>query len=507
MTLVVTIGGVSVTKQVIWDSLHIEAVLTRQVDTCDLTIIRTRDLTEIPRVGREIVVTADGTKVFAGVITSIEERASSYSQDGYQIEYHVKCADYARIMDAHLVAETYEEMTVDDIIADLNTNWFPSGVFTTVNVDCPVIVQYAQFNYLPGTEIMNRLAEMTGYDWYVDYNKDIHFFKPVTLSAPVDLEDDNGSYDYASLVLRHDNTQRRNTIVVRGGEYLGTQFTAEMEATGDDIIYPLGYRYTDFSVTLTGQPLNVGIDNIDNPDIFDVMYNFQEKIIRFRDARKPTAASIIRVGGKPHLPVIVKLKSQSDIDATLSAEGIGDGRYEYLIVQKSINSKEGARQQALAQIETYAQTMVEGEFGTETSGFEPGQKVRINSLSRAVDEYYIVNKVVTYAMTPTQLRYDISLISTKTFGFIELLKRLLLQEADKIEIDPNELTDLVEAASEEVSVTDSMVQAAQNDQAEALALSETFTAQSLNYAVQWVLGPWTPSGAKRLFILDGSKLS
>jgi hypothetical protein len=502
MTITLTIGGVDRTKQVLWDTLRVESVLTRQIDTCEFTMMRSASLTYKPVAGREVIITADGTRIFGGVITSVEARPTAYSN----IEYAIKCSDYARIMDAHLVAETYENMTVNAIIADLVATWFPAGVFTTVNVNAPVVVKYVQFNYLPGTEVMNRLAELTGYDWYVDYNKDIHFFLPAASTAPVTVQDDNGTYDYNSLVIRDDNTQLRNTIIVRGGEYLGTQFTAQILANGTDPVYPLPYRYDDFSCTVTGQRMTIGLDNIDDPNTHDVMYNYQEKIIKFRTSRIPTNGSVIRVGGKPHLPVIVKLKSQADINSTLSAEGIGDGRYEYLIVQKSINSKEGARQQALAQIATYAQTMVEGEFSSETAGFVPGQKVTINSVSRDINADYIINRVVTTALTPTQLRYDISIISTKTFGFVELLKRLLLQESDKIIIDPSEVTDLVEAASEEVTITDSMTQAAHNAQTEGITMTETFTAESLNYLVEFVLGEQARSGLKRQFILDGSPL-
>ena len=41
---------------------------------------------------------------------------------------------------------------------------------------------------------------------------------------------------------------------------------------------------------------------------------------------------------------------------------------------------------------------------------------------------------------------------------------------------------------------------------EAMDLTETFTAQSLDYGVEFVLGPQTPDGVKRVFVIGGSTL-
>lgn len=497
----VFINGVDKTKYIQAGSIQIDNVLTRKVDTCSFDLLNRDSDPYTPIIGQEVIVYLSSTKVFGGVITALNEKAEAYKL----LSYTVSCADYTRILDRRLVPDTYENMTVDAIIADLKTNYMPAD-FTIANVNCPIVIKYIAFNYIPVSKCLEQLAGYTGYDFYIDYDKDVHFFDAQNTTAPVDIQDDNGTYIYDSLVIRKDNSQVRNSIIVRGGEYLGSTFTTEILTNGTDTIFPLAYKYNDFKATLTGQSLNLGVDYIDNPDTHDALYNFQEKIIRFRDSRTPSAGSTLRVSGQPYLPVIVKVKSPIDIGTMSSMEG-GDGVYEYLIVDKSIDSKEGARQRAYAEIKTYATTLSEGEFITLTDGLRAGMKIRINSTTRNIDEYFVINKVTLGQFGHDSFVYKISLVTTKTFDLIDLLAQLLLAETKKIEINSDEIVDLVETLDETATITEAVViSKVHNPQEETATISEVFTAQALDYAVEFVAGPYTPTGTKRVFILNGSRL-
>lgn len=503
MTLSLTISGTERKKSVRWDSLRIENVLTRAIDTCRFTMIRKQLSDFKPTAGKEVIVTADGTRIFGGVIIRVTEKPVAYGA----FDYEVEAVDYGRLLDSKLVAKTYQDQTVNTIIADLKTSYFPSG-FTTTKVSCTTVIKYVKFNYLPMTDCLTKLAELTGYDWYIDYNKDLYFDIPDPTTAPVTVADDTGTYEYDSLVLRDDNSQVRNTIYVRGGEYLGAAFSASIVLDGKRTSVELPYRFDDFACSITGTKLKLGTDNtLDDFTLYDALYNFDEKTVKLSKAY--TDGAVFSFSGKPHYPVRVKLKSQDSIDETLSAEGVGDGVYEYLVIEKTLNSKDGARQRARAEINTYAQTMTEGEFITETAGFSTGQKVRINSTSRGVDKYYIVNKVSTFAQTPDRLKYHVSMISTKTFGFIELLRRLLRKETEQIEVSDDETIDLMESADETITFSETFTADLDGDASftETATMAETFTAQSLDYDVEFVLGAFdVPTGKKRVFLLGGSVL-
>lgn len=204
----------------------------------------------------------------------------------------------------------------------------------------------------------------------------------------------------------------------------------------------MGYKYSDFAAHLTGEVLSIGIDGIDNADNYDALFNFQEKIIKFKEADKPSANKTLKVSGKPNLPVIVRYRSASDIASMVSAEG-GDGTYEYLIKDSSINSKTGALQRARAEIVAYAQTLTEGEFVTEVSGLKAGMSIDIQSTSRNINETFIINKVTTVQFTPTTFLYSVSLITTRTMDLIDLLQKLILRSTEDINMNPNDITDVI----------------------------------------------------------------
>lgn len=431
-----TIGGTDKTRSIQANTLKITAILTNKRDMADFVILNHSGDTYTPRMGQEVVIMDGATKVFGGVITKIESRANAFSV----VEHSISCQDYTRLLDHRLVPDSFTGQTVNEIMQELKDRYFPSG-FTINNVDANVVIEYVGFNYKPLAVCIQELANAINYDWYVDYDKDVHFFAKETSAAPFGLTDSNGKYQYNSLVIRKDNSQIRNTIVVRGGDYIGSQLSTDIETNGVDAIYPLPYRFKDFAAHLTGHVLSVGIDGIGNPDSYDAMYNFQEKIIKWKEGDKPTASKTLTISGKPYLPVILRYRSASHINAMISAEG-GDGVYEYLIKDSSINSREGALQRAQAEILAYAQTLSEGEFVTETAGLSPGMAISVQSATRGIDETFIINRVITTQFGPNAFKYQVSLLTTRTMDLIDVLQRLLLRNTNDIQINPNEITDV-----------------------------------------------------------------
>ncbi|HEX5429853.1 MAG TPA: hypothetical protein VFX17_02105 [Patescibacteria group bacterium] len=498
----INIDNTNVAERIVYNTFRIDNILTSQVDICTFTIRCVSTDIYRPNMGQEIIVLDDsGTRIFAGVITRRTQNSPSFGV----IEYAIECTDYTKILDQKLVATTYENMTVEDIIANLIATYTTD--FTTTQVSCMITISYIQFAYLPISECLKQLADLVGFDWYVDYTKDVYFQTPSANTAPVEIQDDNGTYADGTLIIRDDNSQLRTAIVVRGGEYLGSQFTASAKADGHDVTFKLPYKYTDFGIRVNGKKQTIGVDYIDDPATFSALFNFEEKIVRWRDDNKPVANDTLSFSGKPNLPVIVKYSDPIAVAAIFSAEGYGDGKYEYLINDSTINSQVGARQRAAAEIQTYGATLSEGEFETETPGFLAGQRVLINSVSRNINQEFVVNKVTTTMKTPTSFIYKISLINTKTMDYLAILKKLLYKDRSKIDLSQTEQLDLIESEAETVTIGDAVFTADHNMQNETVTMNETFTAQSLNFPVVFVLGPFLPTGFKRVFITNGSKLS
>jgi len=494
--MTITIAGIDRTKYIKWKSLRINNILTNQVDTCKFELKqKLRDGTTFsPINGSEVVVTHSGVKLFGGLILKIKNITDDFANVNFEIE----CIDYTRLLDAKLIAKDYQDMTVNDIIADINTN-FLTG-FTINNVNCQTVIEYISFRYHTVSQAIKMLADATQFNWWIDYDKDIHFIANGVDMAPTDITDTNGTYEKDSLIIRNDNTQLRNVVFVRGGEYLGDTFTANYISDGTQNVFPLTYRYeaADFKVTVTGTDQEVGQEPTEVPEQYDLLWNDEARLIRFhRASRLPSNGSAIKVAGRRFLPVIAKVKDSGAIVDTQSVEG-GSGEHEYIIIDKSIISKEAARQRANAELLAYASSLVEGEFVTQTAGFEAGQQVKINSTQLNVNQNFIVSKVVRKMLTPDTPIYQITLITTRTYGIIEFFQDLLNKDKITLQISSNEITDTVESGTDELELTETVkISTSHNPQTEALDLAETLTAQSLDWPIEFVYHEQVPTGFKR----------
>ena len=485
--ITVNIEGTNRTRLVDYFSLVINNVKTNHPDTCSFIIKKFGDRSYSPTVNEEVIITdADSVRIFAGHIINVDEVYDKADIIGYKI----KCTDYTRMMDNKLIVDVYEDKTVSEIIQLIKDNYLDNSI-TITNVNVDTLIDYIAFNYEYPSDALRQLAEMSDSDWYIDYNKDIHFFHRETDLAPFDLTDANGKYIYDSLTIRRKLSQLKNIVYVRGGEFLGNTITAAFEADGVRANFYLPSKFSNLTLTVTGQEKSVGVDPIDDPTNYDALHNFQERVVKFREDRKPDSGSEVRIGGSPNIPVLVKMRDTDSIE-TFTVR-------EYVVIDKSIKSKEGARQRALAELLTYRTTISEGKFRTYQSGLKAGQKINVQSDLRGLDEDFIVNRVQARIFgtdasdKSVKLEYSVELVTIKTFNYIQLLKKLLNERKKDIIISDDEVLDEVEQISEEVTIQDTVTASiSHNPQTEEIEIEDAEDDKPLDYPVKFVLGGWTP---------------
>lgn len=516
--LKITIAGTDRTRLVVPESLLITNILSQKADEAEFVIRKFGDRTFSPEVNQEVIITTESTgafpftfpftfaegttKIFAGYIIQVDE---NYDKLDY-VEYKIKCIDYTQKLNQKLVVDSFENQTVAQIISSIKQNYMPNDV-TLNNVVVTTNIRFISFNYEYPSECLKQLAELTDSDWYIDYDKDIHFFPKQYNSAPFDLSDTGGKYIYDSLRIRRDLTRLRNVIYVRGGEFLGTTVTAEFLGNGTQRTFFLPYKMADLQATVSGQIKNIGVDPLDEETLYDGLHNFQEKFVRFREDKKPGNGKAVNISGRPYLPVLVKVKDDTSMQTFTATE--------HVIIDKSIKSKEGARQRAAAELISFKSTLSEGAFRTYESGLRSGQVVNIQSTLRGLDEDFVINKVrlrwfgIDGSTGDDMLEYEVNLVTKQTYDHIDLLLSLLNKTKKEIVINEDEILDEVEAVEETITITDSAsASISHNATPETITIGESVTVQALNYGVQFVLGPLSaPSGTKRLFILNGSPLA
>jgi hypothetical protein len=406
--MTITINGTDQTGKVILRTFRIEQVLTQEADTARFSLLSPDT---IPVLLQEVIILdALSARIFAGVVINIVTK-----YDGLQAVYEITCKDYSELMDGKYVVENYTSQTVSYILNDILTKYLPAGF--TVNCAVTQTISYIKFNYEKPSQCFKKLAELVLGDWYVDYNKVVRFVSKSTTSAPFGVTDANNKVTKSSLQIRQDASQIKNTVYVRGGEYLGSSYTETFSADGQQTTFPLAYQYSGLTVTVAGVSKTVGIDNITDPATVDCLYNFTEKAVKFPSASKPTVGQAVAVSGLPYIPVYVKAEESASVNKY--------GVKEFKIVDSNIKSKQGAIDRAKAEIQSYNESLNDGSFSSYETGLRAGQQINIASTILGITDDFVINRLTIVAESASLLRYDAQLTTMENFTLVQLLQQLL----------------------------------------------------------------------------------
>ncbi len=399
--------------------VNISDLLTKEINTCTFEIYGT--YANKPLAGQEVIIKKGGVKLFHGRITAIEAEKLA----GNEFVFFVECSDWQIDLDKKLVIETFEGQTLYYIVDFINTKYCAG--FTVNNVANPgATINRIQFNYALVSECFEQLADQTGLDWYVDYDKDIHFFVFDENAAPIALED-NGT-EFYDLIITPDYTQIVNKIWAQGGFYKSSEYTQNtITAAAGQKDFDIKYKPHDISVTVDAAPKTIGIQFVDDEDgTFDFLVNYNEKNLKADSTSYPTGLT----GGEavimkykyeiPILAVVEDIGSQSDLK---DVQG-GDGIREKYIVDQNIETLDQARERGLAELDMYSEPLIEGSFSSLQDGWKSGQRLHVDLTDRDIDAYYMIREVNIEAIGGDQYIYHIT-FATYLQGFNWLLIKLI----------------------------------------------------------------------------------
>jgi hypothetical protein len=445
MSILLKINTVSRTD-IIQDSINWDQQLTKDPSILSFSILNGGQ--SLPALGDVCTLTIGGTVIFNGTIT----QKSNEIENGLLevVEYEAK--DGFHTFDRRLVVKAYSSQTADAIVKDI-IDTFTSG-FTYVNVvsGAPLITTI-RFNYEQPSQALKTIANAIGWDWYIDATNDVHFFPKLHNIAPFSITDDNGNLISNSLNFDRDILSLKNTIYVRGGEYSLAISSAnavdKYVADGTQNTFPLVYQYKNVVCTIDGgAPLNVGIDFIDDPATHDCLYNYQQKSMKWPDGSKPAVGKVIRVYGDAQVPLIVQAIDETSI--------LAYGAFEYVIVDKSIESVLEAQLRALSTMDDFASASYEGEFQTLTDGLLTGQFISITSVARGVSDVFKITEVSGKPYDSTNFIYTVKFLKSGNITFMDLLTDLLAEKRKNIIIDDNEVLERMISISEALAIVDSI---------------------------------------------------
>lgn len=447
MALTLKVNGTDRSTYVKWNTLMVTEVLSKEVDRMEFEITKTPSKSSLPDVNDLITLDDDSGTIFGGVIVERNE----VIRGGILIGYQYKCKDYSQFLDRKLVVKSYVGQTARAIFLDILST-YTSG-FTTTNIPASTpTVPTVKFNYEQVTRCFTQVCDLIGWDWYVDFNKDIHLFSTETAPAPFSLTDTSDNFEWATLEINKTILQLKNSIYVRGGDYKKT-FDATntpdvYKGDGTKLTFPLAYQYATIAVTKNGVLLNVGTDQQTDPATVDCVYNFNEKIVKFNTGSAPISTDTIKMYGDALIPIIGLVRDHTSIAAY--------GEYQAIIVDKQITSISEAQTRAQAEAVKYSESVYEGQFKTLRTGLRTGMKINITSAIRNISKDFKINRIVGKTRNGTSMEYMVYIIASGQVNFTDIMVALLQQNVQNVDVADNEVLQDLEYFPESFTLADTL---------------------------------------------------
>lgn len=474
--IVVLVGGVDVTDYVVPESLEITNVLTNQVDSCTFVLDGAPGSLIIAD-WMEVIVLDGGTKMFGGYLLSID------SSEGSDLLRRIECqcGDYSARLSHVRVSKEYINRSDAHIIADVFSTYMAGEGFDyTSHVE--IIETHERLRYINRyiADVLRDLAKFSGGDWYVDENKNLHYFASQISTSPFgvsDFPDLSATFPYSNFRTNKDGSGIANRVRVIGGEYLSQKSSIYIRGNGTDKRLTLPARFrsglrvwrndgNDYEPIWRPLTVSAGyVTDLVSPDA--VLYFYQEKTLEAMHAW-------------PQLNKACKVLGVYEVPSPLIAEETDAASYAFygkyfdeIIIDSGIVEQSAARMRAKSRLAEASMAKIVISFETRQPGLRAGQLLPVVNALQNINGQYLIQRVTTTVGIDGAARYSVDCGIYNP----DLIDYLLLLSKSKNKADEESTYDLLNQVE----------MLALNDAAEAAASSSPYTWNSFN----WDFGVWS----------------
>jgi hypothetical protein len=471
--VIVKCQGTDISSSVNWKSISALSQLTKDVGTFSFSVSQNAanlSGVTVPVVGNTINLFDSSGLIWAGTATETEATI-----EGLMLTWQITCTDWGYFFNGILVRENYAQMDPHDIVLAIVALADPLGAkgFTTNHVQHGnFLIPSIKFNYQQPSKALQSLANLIGWDWYIDPNKDIHFFLGDVDDgvgeggvAPILVNTTGGNtgsdIEWNSLDVDQNLTNMQNSVYVIGGTYTKT-FTAATTidtfmTDGVTQFFSVSYAYeanadayntAPMTVTLNGVSQTIGIANQDDPSDFQVMYNDAQRWIQFTSGA-PSGGQTVKVFGSTKVPIVAHASDSSSIAAY--------GEYQGVITDAKITSVPEAQARATAQILQFGHPVLDVKFNTLVPGCRIGQAITFDLPAFGLVDTLIIKDITAVGYAPGangMLEYQLECIGSDVVTFTDLMQSILQQENSQTPVDDSTVTENLEVVSEPLTITE-----------------------------------------------------
>ncbi len=467
-------NGIDISSSVIWKTIDAVSVLTKETGTLMFNVLQNAanaSAVTVPSIGDTIELYDSTGIIWGGTVTQVEPIIS-----GLVVTWQVTATDWGFLLDGTLVKKNYAGMDPHDIVVDIITTFCSGKGFTTTGVNYGnFLVETIKFNYQQPSKALQSLAKLIGWDWFIDPNKNVHFFLGDVDDglgggaigdggkAPITVDATSGEIEWNSLDIDLQITNMQNSVYVIGGT-LPVMFNASntndvYPTNGVANTFPVAYAYSSSTIVveLNGLPQSVGVLNqVTDPSTVDVLYDSTSRFIQFT-AGPPSSGGVVKIFGTALVPIVAHAQNSASIALYGERQGA--------VTDSTITSVPEAQLRAQAQILQFGHPVYDIKFNTLIPGCRIGQSIVVNVPAMGIDSYQLVIKrieVVGYAPgdntlgIDAMLEYQVECIGSDNVTFTDLMTTILQQEQTQTAIPDSTITENLEVAEESLTLTETV---------------------------------------------------
>ncbi len=339
------------------------------------------------------------TRYFLGLVTQVETRPL----EGVGLVHDIVAQEYGWLMDHYYHTEKYSNMTDAAIIADAFSDTGLAEIDATTLVTASRTIEKFVMNNMSLRAMMDALTEITGFVWYVDWQKRLVYQAPTAAAASIVLSDAVATgQQYQGITRVKDYTGMVNYVIIRGGWFLSGAVYVILGSNAQDVVVPSGNISTGPADTqaLPDVWINTGSDAVpvwtaktvgskaggQLLTAFDCLFNWIDRTIEFNTA-PPNLTKAYRLYGRVQQAYKFEVPDQAGLD-------LAGRRLEYLVNDEDIRTDQQAYDKAAAIFRERGVAREKVVLTTSEEGLRSGQLIRVINAKMGIDKYYSIRRVV-----------------------------------------------------------------------------------------------------------------
>lgn len=250
-------------------TLRINQVLGAQVDTCAFSLKPAESYRSVvsstkPVEGQECVVEVstdsqvNWTRLFGGVVQRVSEVRLAHKV----IRWDIQCSDYTALAQRVIVNAAYVNESIGSIVTDITNRFVPLVIASGIE-NPPARPAQVTFTRETAANAIQRVAQMAGYEWYINAHKHLVFFDPESPAKVASQSLTDTSNNFHDLTIEPRIDQIRNRVYAYSDTILSDEIVDEFTANGVQISIHLTHKNViarlDTFMTLNGVAQVVGL--------------------------------------------------------------------------------------------------------------------------------------------------------------------------------------------------------------------------------------------------------